>query len=336
MKARSLVVFGVLAGLLPVAAMVQLATGTSGADSLAVLAGGGDDLMRGIVLELRLPRVLVAIGAGACLGVAGCVLQAVLRNPLASPEVTGIGSGAVLGAVAATVFGAGGEHGPSALLVWAIAGGIAGGGLLWLVTAHSARDEGRLVVVGVLVSAVLSGAALVLLTARPQLAGAITQWLIGSLTGRGWEHWHLLWPWVIGVLVAAVAIAGVLDILSVGAEHATVVGVAVRPWQGVAVLVAVVSASVAIATVGALAFVGLLAPHGARYLVGTSHRTTIPASALLGAITVSAADTVATRVTAWVAGSERQFGLPAGAITAVLGAVVLIRVARRVTTSKGQ
>ncbi|EHR59217.1 FecCD family ABC transporter permease [Saccharomonospora cyanea] len=337
MTARSFAVWAALLGLLPLVVLLHLTTGTSGADSLAALVGGGDDLTRRIVTELRLPRVLVALAAGACLGVAGCVLQAVLRNPLASPEVTGIGSGAVLGAVAATVLGAAGaERGPAGLAVWAIVGGVVGGGLLWLVAARAARDEHRLVVVGVLVSAVLSGATLVLLTARPQLAGALTQWLIGSLTGRGWVHWHLLWPWLLAVSVAAVAIAGVLDVLAVGSDHAAVVGVEVRTWQGGALLVAVLAASVAIATVGALAFVGLLAPHAARRLVGTAHRATIPASALLGAVTVSAADAVATRVTAWVSASEQQFGLPAGAITAVLGALVLIRVARRPTTSKGQ
>ncbi|MDE1438015.1 iron chelate uptake ABC transporter family permease subunit, partial [Bacillus licheniformis] len=150
-----------------------------------------------LVRELRAPRVLVGLAAGACLGVAGTVLQAVLRNPLASPEVTGVGSGAVLGAVLGTVLG-GPVGTPLGVLGVALLGGPLGGGVLWLLAGRAAgpgtADPLRMAVVGVRVSAVLGGTTLLLLTARPQLAGSMVRWLVGSLNGRGWEHWDALWP----------------------------------------------------------------------------------------------------------------------------------------------
>ncbi|MFD7654147.1 FecCD family ABC transporter permease [Actinosynnema sp. NPDC059797] len=304
-------VLGGLAVLVLVAALAHLGIGATGATLAALF--GDDERARAVVLELRAPRLLVGLCAGACLGVSGALLQAGVRNQLASPEITGVGSGAVLGAVVASVIG-GVAAQPLPMAAAALLGGVVGGGVLWVVVGRS----GDVAVRGVVVSAVLVGTMLVLLTARPQLAGAVSRWLLGSLVGRTWEHLAPLWPALLAVLVVATALGGVLDVLAVDDDHAHAVGLAVVPWRSAVLLLAAVATSAAVAAVGATAFVGLLAPHAARWLVGPVHRWTVPASALTGAISVAAADAVGQLV-----------GVPAGAITALAGAVVLVSVARR-------
>ncbi|CAM3738492.1 iron ABC transporter permease [Kibdelosporangium persicum] len=303
-----------------VLAFVQLLTGSSMSPVTALAAlFGGDGTERQIIVELRAPRVLVGLGAGACLGVAGTILQSTLRNPLASPEVTGVGSGAILGAVVATTIG---SESPIEMVVLALLGGMLGGGVLWLVASLRGSDPLGLAVIGVLLSAMLAGATLILLTARPQLAGAMTQWLVGSLNGRTWEHWSALWPFLVIGLAGAFLVTVVLGVLAVDDDHAKAVGVSVTPWRIVVLMLAVLTTSVAAATTGALVFVGMLAPHAARALVGSDQRVALPLSALIGAATVAAADIVA-----------QNASLPAGAVTAVAGAVVMIHVAKRTSAA---
>ncbi|MBH0247429.1 iron chelate uptake ABC transporter family permease subunit, partial [Streptomyces cavourensis] len=180
----------------------------------AVLLGGGDPMAQHIVLQLRLPRLLVALVAGASLGVAGLVLQSALRNPLAGPEVTGVTPGAVLGAVAATGLGLAGWDSPAAVVVAACLGGFAGAGLLWLLAGREKGDPEQTAVYGVLVSAVLAGLTAVVLLVAPGELGSVVQWLIGSTEGRVWEHWHLLWPWAAVWGAAAWLLAAPLTLLS--------------------------------------------------------------------------------------------------------------------------
>lgn len=331
---RARLALPVLTLFLALAAVAEISVGSSVGplDALRALFGSGPELNLTVVGELRLPRMLVALGTGACLGLGGVVLQAVLRNPLASPEVTGVGSGAVLGAVAATVFGLAGTA--TGLTAAAVLGGVLGGASLLLIASRAGADPLRLVVLGVLVSAVLAGLSLVLLTARPQLAGAAARWLVGSLNGRTWEHWHALWPWLLAVALLLAVLAPALDLLAVDDDHARAAGLAVPPWRMLALLGAVLATAAAVAAVGAVAFVGLLAPHAARLLAGAGHRLLLPASALAGAASVCAADFLAQGITLLVpAASSQRLGVPVGAVTALAGAVVLIVVARRYSSA---
>lgn len=330
-RRRPALVLLALVPVVAVCALAQLATGSSLSPvDTAIALFGTDHHAYSVVVELRVPRVLVALCAGACLGVAGALLQCVLRNPLAAPEITGVGSGAVLGAVIAAAVGGIAATAPF-MAAAALAGGVAGGGVLWVLAARLGGDAMRLAVVGVVVSAVLAGLTLVVLTARPQLAGAVTRWLLGSLVGRTWEHLAPLWPVLALVLVASVAVAGVLDVLAVDDDHALAVGLAVTPWRNAALALAALATSAAVAAVGATAFIGLLAPHAARKLTGAPHRFLVPASALVGAGVLALADATAQLVTAAVGRAEA--GLPAGAVTALAGAAVLIALARRGSAS---
>ncbi|MFE7132970.1 FecCD family ABC transporter permease [Streptomyces sp. NPDC057638] len=302
-----------------------------------VLLGGGDALERHVVLNLRLPRTLVALAAGACLGLAGLVLQAALRNPLAGPEVTGVAPGAVLGAVAATGLGIAGWESPAGVVAAACAGGFAGAGLLWILAGRERGDPLRTAVHGVLVSAVLAGLTAMVLLVAPGELGSVVQWLVGSTEGRVWEHGVLLWPWALGWALAAWALAAPLTLLRCGEEQAAALGLRTGRARAAALVCAVALTAGAVSAVGALGFVGLLVPHLALAVYGADLRVTLPGAALLGATVVGGADAasqVVSRLLADALGSDR-LSVPTGAVTTGVGAVLLLVVARRAVARQG-
>ncbi|GAA4895341.1 hypothetical protein GCM10023237_12120 [Streptomyces coeruleoprunus] len=254
---------GVLLALLVVAvAGAGLVAGraVSGGGVWEVLRGGGDGTARHVVLNLRVPRVLVALAAGASLGLAGAVLQSALRNPLAGPEVTGVTPGAVLGAVTATGLGLAGWQSPAAVVTAACLGGFAGAGLLWLLAGRDRGDPAQTAVHGVLVSAVLSGLTAMVLLVAPGELGSVVQWLVGSTEGRVWTHWQLLWPWAAAWGLAACALAAPLTLLRCGDEQAAAAGLRTGRARLAALACAVALTAGAVSAVGALGFVGLLVP----------------------------------------------------------------------------
>ncbi|MCX9192219.1 iron ABC transporter [Carbonactinospora thermoautotrophica] len=290
-----------------------------------------DPTTRHIVWELRVPRVLVSLAAGACLGVSGLLLQAALRNPLAAPEVTGIGSGAVLGAVAGLHFGWVEGLSPFSVVLAACAGGVLGGGLLWLLTGAGHAEPAWLAVYGVLTSAALSGVTALLLVLDPDRIGGALVWLIGSVNGRAWLHWHLIWPWGLAWLTLAWLLSAVANVLQCGDDQAAVLGLPPGRARLAVLGCAVALAAGAVAVVGAVGFLGLLVPHLARTLAGADLRRAVPLCATAGAVALSAADTIAqlvTRVAPWTPAGER-FAMPAGAVTALAGALLLVLFARR-------
>ncbi|MFC7307177.1 FecCD family ABC transporter permease [Streptomyces monticola] len=325
--------FGALAAIVVMCAGVTLLAGRGMSPSVVwdVMGGGGDVTERHILLQLRLPRLLVALGAGACLGVAGLVLQSALRNPLAGPEVTGVTPGAVLGAVAATGLGLAGWESPLAVVVAACAGGFIGAALLWLLAGRGGGDPARTAVHGVLVSAVLGGLTAMVLLVAPGQLGSVVQWLVGTTEGRVWQHWHLLWPWALVWAVASWLLAGPLTLLRCGDELASAAGLFTARARTLALVCAVALTAGAVAAVGALGFVGLLVPHVAVSVFGADLRRALPAAALVGAAVVCGADAaaqLASRLLALLLDSER-LTVPAGALTACFGAALLLVVVRR-------
>ncbi|MFJ6987284.1 MULTISPECIES: FecCD family ABC transporter permease [unclassified Streptomyces] len=324
--------FAAVAALVLVIAGAELVVGRgmSLGAVLDVLGGGGTATERHIFLQLRVPRTLVALGAGACLAVAGLVLQSALRNPLAGPEVTGVTPGAVLGAVTATALGLAGWDSPLAVVVAACVGGCAGAALLWLLAGRDGHPA-TTAVHGVLVSAVLGGLTAMVLLVRPGELGSVVQWLVGTTEGRVWQHWHLLWPWASLWAAAAWLLAGPLTLLRCGDDIALAAGLSARRARTLALLCAVALTAGAVASVGALGFVGLLVPHLAVALFGADLRVAVPGAALLGGAVVCGADAAAqasSRLIAAVLDSGR-LTLPAGALTACVGALLLLAAVRR-------
>ncbi|MEU6485806.1 iron chelate uptake ABC transporter family permease subunit [Streptomyces sp. NPDC046887] len=335
-RARTLPAPALLATLAVLAAAAAVAGLTAGralapADVWQVLRGGGDATARHVLLQLRLPRALVAAVAGAALGLAGTVLQAALRNPLAGPEVTGVTPGAVLGAVTATGLGLAGWEHPAAVVVAACAGGFAGAALLWALAGRERSDPARTAVHGVLTSAVLSGLTAVVLLVAPGELGSVVQWLVGSTEGRVWAHWQLLWPWTLVWAVAAWLLAGPLTLLRCGEEQAAAAGLATGRARAAALVCAVALTAGAVPAVGALGFVGLLVPHLAFALFGADLRTALPGAALLGAAAVGWADAAAQWLSRLAAGAldADRLTVPTGAVTTGVGALLLLAVAHR-------
>ncbi|MDG9715565.1 iron ABC transporter permease [Streptomyces sp. DH24] len=325
--------FTVLGALLLVCACVELLAGRGMSPAVAwdVLGGGGDPTERHIFFQLRLPRLLVALGAGACLGVAGLVLQSALRNPLAGPEVTGVTPGAVLGAVTATGLGLAGWESPLAVVVAACAGGCTGAALLWLLAGRGGGDPAQTAVHGVLVSAVLGGLTAMVLLVAPGELGSVVQWLVGTTEGRVWQHWHLLWPWALVWGAAAWLLAGPLTLLRCGDELASAAGLSTARARTAALLCAVALTAGAVAAVGALGFVGLLVPHVAVSVLGADLRVALPGAALTGAVVVCGADAAAQLVSRLlaVALDTTRLTVPVGALTTCIGAALLLIVVRR-------
>ncbi|MFI6326787.1 FecCD family ABC transporter permease [Micromonospora chersina] len=312
LRPRALVVG--LAGTLLALALAVLAVGAGDypiapADVLRVLAGGGSPAERFIVTELRLPRLATALAVGAALGLAGAVFQSLTRNPLGSPDVIGVTSGAATGALVVVVLGGG----SAALAGAAAAGGLATGLLLYALAGRHGVGGHRLVLVGIGVTAILTGVNGWLLTRAPLMdAARAALWLTGSLDGRGWAN-ALPVLGALAVLLPAVLLARApaLRLLEMGDDSAAGLGVPVRRVRVAALGAAVLLVSVAAAAAGPVSFLALTAPHLARRLTRAPGPNLLP-SAVVGAALLLAADQVAQHA---VAGRQ----LPVGVVTGVLG-----------------
>ncbi len=275
-----------------------------------------------IIWRIRAPRVVLGLTAGAALAIAGALLQALLRNPLAEPYVLGISGGAALGAIVAIV-GWGDVLWARPLL--AFVGAALTTALVYAMSrGRTGMVTERLVLAGVIIATLLwSGIALVLaLVPNPHLRGLVF-WMMGDLSGGG----DGVLPLVVGIVVIASAVAytqaRTLNLLMVGEEEARLLGVEVERVKTLAYVVASLLAGVIVSVSGAIGFVGLVVPHLVRLLWGADNRLVVPAAALSGAILVTLADTLARTALA-----PRE--LPVGAVTAMLGVPIFIALLRRV------
>lgn len=285
----------------------------------ALLAAGSDTSTTSstadfIVWQLRLPRLFVALLAGAALGVAGCIVQSVTRNPLASPCLLGVSSGAaffiVLGIVCFEL------NSRSHLLF-----GIAGGGLAALCTFslawRSRLDPVQLVLAGMCMSLFFAAGITVLLLSDHADARSIYYWLTGSVANRSWLHVQLLAPLVLAGLLLAMLYARPLNVLQLDEQSASSLGIRPLRWRLVLGSIAVLLTAATVVVTGPLAFVGLIAPHLVRRLPGRlsghHHRSLLPLSACAGALLVSAADLLA-----------RYQEVPVGILTVLLGGPLFV------------
>ena len=274
-----------------------------------------------IVREIGLPKILLAILVGAALSVAGTGLQALLRNPLADPYVLGIWSGAAVGAIVALWVG--GRI--AAASPWAA---FAGAVITMIWVYLLGKSGGRmasytLILAGVVTASFLSAIILFMLTLlSTRDVRGIAFWLMGDLSVTSLAEMRLLAPAIVLAIAGLYVFAKDLNILLVGAEEAAHLGVnVVRVELGVYVLASLLT-GMAVASSGAIGYLGLLVPHLGRMLVGNDHRLLLPTAALGGAILLVLSDTLARTA---VAPSE----LPVGAVTAVAGAPVFIYLLRK-------
>ena len=310
-----------LAALMVLAAAVffaSLLVGSSGIGASRVagaLFGSGDDAARNVVTIVRLPRILAAFGVGSLLAVAGVLLQALFRNPLADPYVLGVSGGAAVGALLAMMAG---------LAALAVQSAALAGALVAVVTVYLlARSGGtpRLLLTGVVLASACGALVSVLLTlADTSRVRGMVFWLAGDL------EWAVT-PWAsagaaIFAVVAAVLVARPLNVLAAGELRARSVGLALEAWRTVLFVGCAALTAIAVVSAGTVGFVGLITPHAVRLAFRTSdHRIVAPAAALSGGMLLALADLVARTIA-----SPRQ--LPVGAIMALVGAPLFVVILR--------
>lgn len=272
-----------------------------------------DPIEAGIVWNYRLPRTLVAAACGMALALSGVVLQAIVRNSLADPYLLGVSAGASTGAVAVTILGIGaGSLGMSggaftgAILAFALVaalGRAAGGGSAQLVLAGIAGSQ--------LFNALTSF--FIAQSANAEQARGIMFWLLGNLSGARWPDVGLAVPCAVVGAVVIFAHVRALDAFTFGSSSASALGIAVRRTQATLIVAVTLMTAVMVSMVGSIGFVGLVIPHAARMLVGPRHARLVPASALLGAVFLIAADIVSRKL---LPGQV----IPIGVVTALVGA----------------
>ncbi|MGZ8179446.1 FecCD family ABC transporter permease [Williamsia sp. SKLECPSW1] len=278
-----------------------------------------------IVVDSRLPRVLTGAAAGAGLGVAGVVVQAVVRNALADPYVLGISSGASVGATGVVLFGALGGLGiyalPSAAFLGAVVATLI---VLVLARTPSGLEPLRLVLMGTALGYGFSAITTVLVFLAPagDAARSVMFWLLGSLAASDWHS-----VWLVGVAavvgsLAALLVARHLDALAMGDDVAASLGVHAGRFRLALFLGAAAVVGIIVSVCGAIGFVGLVLPHVARLLVGAGHRRVLLLTPVLGATFLVAADIVARSVVP-------PYDLPIGAITAAVGVPAFVLLMRR-------
>ena len=262
-------------------------------------------------LDERAPRVAAAVCAGAALALAGTLIQAVSRNPLADPGILGVTGGAGLGAVIVVTSAVASTAG---MIAAAVVGALLAFGLVYLLAWRRGLNADRFILIGIGVSYAASAlTTFLLLRANPWDTPKIYTWLSGTTYGRIWEQ---VVPIAIVLLIAlplAFAVRRETDVLALDEDTPRLVGIGLERMRMILLVAAAILAALSVTAVGVIGFVGLVAPHAARALVGAKHGRVIPVAVLLGALLVGAADTIGRTVIA-------PGQLPAGLVVALLGA----------------
>ncbi|WP_109077315.1 Fe(3+) dicitrate ABC transporter permease subunit FecD [Aggregatibacter kilianii] len=262
------------------------------------------------LIEYRLPRALLAIFIGGALAISGVLVQSVVRNPLASPDILGINNAAGLVAVAILIFL------PNLAFYWiplfAFIGGVLSFILLWVICGFNFRPI-RMAIIGVAISALWAAISHYVMLTNPVEINTAMLWLTGSLWGRSWTYVNVVLPWLLILLPLPFIFCRDLDTLGLGENKASTLGVPVNKTQILVLVLAVALSTTAVAICGPIAFLGLVAPHLARKLVGGRHRTLLPAALLIGALLLQVSDILARII-------DPPTELPAGILTAIIGA----------------
>ena len=242
-----------------------------------------------IINRSRLPRTLLALVTGGALALSGAIIQALLRNPLASPKIIGINSGAALAVLLGTLFF------PDIALRWlpviAAIGAIAVAVFIFALAELRPISPARLALVGIAVGFTCdAGVDYILVTASTYEFSAPLVWLTGSLWARGWSHLNAVWPALIALSALCLLLSFRLDLIRLGAAQATGLGMNVRLERLILLGLATLLAALSVSVVGVLGFVGLMSPHIARKLVGGVHRGMLPVAMLTGMLLVVLAD----------------------------------------------
>lgn len=286
-------------------------------DMLHTLLGNGSAKENLILFGFRLPRIVIALLAGAGLALSGCIIQGISRNALADPGLLGINAGAGLMVILfVLIFGAQSYLSVFTLPFLALLG--AGITAILIYTLAYQKQTGlvplRLILTGVAIQAGIAALTTVLVVKLDDTQfDFVVAWQAGSIWGSNWKFVLALLPWLVLLIPYVLSKARVLDVLNLGDDIACSLGVAVEKERRRLLAAAVALAASSVAVSGAISFVGLIAPHMARRLVGPRHGILFPVCALSGAVLVSLADTTARVIV-------QPFEIPTGIMVAIVGA----------------
>lgn len=290
---------------------------------IKVLAGQGSELNELVIKQFRLPRIITAFLVGVALAVSGAILQGLIRNPLASPDIIGITGGASVAAVTfLTLYSDTSNNTLVVSIKWLPVAAFIGAALIAFIVYALAWKNGvspiRLVLIGIGLSAAMQAiTSLMILLGPLYLASQATIWLTGSVYASNWEKVQMFLPWIGLCLILVMLAIRHLNIQELGDDLAVNAGSKVQKNRLFLLLLSTALAGGAVAVAGGIGFVGLMAPHMARKLVGSSFGGLIPVSALLGGMIVVLADLVARM-------AFSPLDLPAGIFTAAIGAPYFI------------
>jgi iron complex transport system permease protein len=323
--------YGVAAAFVVAATLVSALVGAADLNPLATVTALADQLPfvhlpsslspldRAVLFDIRLPRIVVGLMVGALLSVAGAGYQGVFRNPLVDSGTLGASAGAGLGATLAIVYL--GRIGPDAVPVAAFIGSLAGVAVAYLAGAASGIGTATLLLAGVAVSLFLAALQTYILQRSAQDLQQVYSWLLGSLSGASWSQAAEIAPYAAVSVVIVLLHGRHLDVLSVGDEEATALGLHPGRVRLLVVAACALAAASAVAVSGLIGFVGIVVPHVVRRLAGSSYRRVLPLSLLIGAGFLVLADTLARTV---VSPAE----LPIGVVTALVGSPVFVWILR--------
>jgi iron complex transport system permease protein len=327
-------------GALAVAVLLSLSVGATGVSLaalprvlVALVTGASDPATAReqlVLLEIRLPRLLLGAFVGSALALSGAMMQGMFRNPLADPGLIGVSSGAALAAVA-TIAASNGlalplvrALGPYLLPIAAFGGGILATAVLVAVAArHGELAVGTLLLAGVALAA-LAGSltGLIAYASDDRELRDLTLWMLGSLSGASWPKALAVAPFALGLALAVPRLVRGLNGLVLGEAEAFHLGIDVNRMKRLAIVATAAATGAAVAVSGIVGFVGIIVPHFVRLLAGPDHRIVLPGSALLGATLVLSADVLARMLV-------RPAELPLGVVTALLGAPLFLHLVRR-------
>ncbi|WP_195988979.1 iron ABC transporter permease [Clostridium sp. D53t1_180928_C8] len=283
------------------------------------LFSGQTDGNIGIIKDLRMPRVIIAVLVGANLAIAGVLLQAVIRNPLADPYITGISSGACVVTVFFMVFV---PSVTSLRPIFGFFGGLVCCVIIYFMAYKNGLSPIRIVLAGAACNALLGGFSSMITVSAGLGSGNIQKWMMGSLATVNWSNVYILLIYSVIGIIAALVLSKVCNILVLGSKNARSLGFNSELYMIIVTAVAVFLASISTSIAGIISFVGLVVPHVCRIIIGSDHKYLIPFSGIVGGFLVLFADTVGRMV-------MRPNEIPVGVVTAIFGAPFFLYLLRR-------
>ena len=298
---------------------LSLINGSVEISTAQIFFGVENETKRQILENIRLPRTIVALLVGVNLSLSGAILQAVMKNPLADPHIIGISSGAGLFGIFVMMVA---DDAGALMTPAAFVGAMLAASLIYLLAWKDGIRPIRVILAGVAVSAFLgAGISALLIFYSDKVHGALL-WMVGGLSARSWQHVEILLPYSIAGTIATFLAARHLNVLQLGDEVATGLGLRVNLVRTILTAIAALLAASAVCVVGLLGFVGLIVPHTTRLILGSDYRLLLPGAALLGAAVVTISDTFARTIFA-------PTELPVGILMAMLGAPFFLYLLRR-------